>query len=112
MLLLLRGDMGWDDGEDGVDVTTDQGLRESTFADLIRMMNTSTVWLHNVSEEVRVLKQLFEGHDTSPHRGRVYRAKPRLRLWQQKRAKEQQEVRRKRRVFSKASKNPYDVMKS
>ena len=58
------------------------------------------------------LKQLFEGHDTSPHRGRVYRAKPRLRLWQQKRAKEQQEVRRKRRVFSKASKNPYDVMKS
>ena len=61
MLLLLRGDMGWDDGEDGVDVTTDQGLRESTFADLIRMMNTSTVWLHNVSEEVRVLKQLFEG---------------------------------------------------
>ena len=61
LLLLLRGDMGWDDGEDGVDLDTDQGMREHTFTDLIRMMNTSTTWLHNVSEEVRVLKQLFDG---------------------------------------------------
>ena len=36
-------------------------MREHTFTDLIRMMNTSTTWLHNVSEEVRVLKQLFDG---------------------------------------------------
>lgn len=56
------------------------------------------------------LEKLFSGFDTSPHRGRVYQPSPRLRLWQQERAKEQQELRRRQRTFSLSSKNPYDRM--
>jgi len=54
--------------------------------------------------------KLFNGFDTSPHRGRVYRPSPRLRLRQQQRSKEQQEIRRRRTSFGLASKNPYDGM--
>ena len=49
--------------------------------------------------------------DSSPHRGRIYQPAPRLRFWQQERAKEQEEARRRRRAFDVASKNPYDSMK-
>ena len=45
------------------------------------------------------LSKLFDGFSTTPHHGREYRPSPRLRLWQQKRTKEEQTVRRKQ-VFS------------
>ena len=57
------------------------------------------------------LAQLFDGYDVTPHRGRGYFPTPRLRLWQQERAKEEQEKRRQRKTFSVASKNPYDRMR-
>ena len=53
----------------------------------------------------------FSGFDTTPHRGRVYRPSPRVRMWQQARAKEQQELWRSRRANSLNTKNPYDRMK-
>lgn len=56
------------------------------------------------------LWRLFKAYDTSPHRGRIYRPAPRLRLWQQQRAKELQEARRKNKKSSLGSKNPYDLM--
>ena len=56
------------------------------------------------------LNQLFDGYDTSPHRGRLYRPSPRLRLWQQERAKELQESMRRARAANISSKNPYDRM--
>lgn len=56
------------------------------------------------------LAQLFDGYDTSPHRGRLYRPTPRLRLWQQERAKELQESTRRARAANISSKNPYDRM--
>ena len=33
----------------------------------------------------------FDGHDYSQHRGRIYKATPRLRLWQRQQAEEEQE---------------------
>ena len=45
------------------------------------------------------LSKLFDGFSTTPHHGREYRPTPRLRLWQQKRTKEEQAARRKR-VFN------------
>jgi len=57
------------------------------------------------------LDSYFGGHDTSPHRGRVYRPKPKLRLWQKNRAAEQQEILSQRRKNTVSSKNPYDAMK-
>ena len=57
------------------------------------------------------LKQLFGGYDMTPHRGRNYLPSPRLRLWQQERAKKEQQKRRQRTGFSIASKNPYDRMR-
>ena len=56
------------------------------------------------------MDRLFGGHDATPHRGRIYRPAPRLRLWQQQRAKEMQEARRRNRGKSLGSKNPYDRM--
>ena len=38
------------------------------------------------------LSELFDGFDASEHRGRIYRASPRLRLWQQEQAVKQQEA--------------------
>jgi len=57
------------------------------------------------------LVKLFDGFDTSPHRGRIYRPAPRLRLWQQQRAKEQQELKRRQQSFAAGEKNPYDAMR-
>ena len=57
------------------------------------------------------LNEVFDGWDVSPHRGRLYRPAPRLRLWQQKRAKEQQELQQHRRAYAINSKNPYDSMR-
>lgn len=57
------------------------------------------------------LDKLFDGFDTSPHRGRIYRPAPRLRLWQQQRAKEQQELKRRQQSFAAGEKNPYDAMR-
>lgn len=45
------------------------------------------------------LSKLFDGCSTTPHHGREYRPSPRLRLWQQKRTKEEQAMRRKQ-VFT------------
>ena len=45
------------------------------------------------------LSKLFDGCSTTPHHGREYRPSPRLRLWQQKRIKEEQAMRRKQ-VFT------------
>lgn len=56
------------------------------------------------------LEKLFEGFDHSPHRGRIYRPSPRLRLWQGERALEMQEARRAQVKFERSSKNPYDMM--
>jgi len=57
------------------------------------------------------IETYFEGYDSSPHRGRTYRPAPKLRLWQQQRAAEQQDLSRRRTSFSVSSKNPYDMMK-
>jgi len=56
------------------------------------------------------LEKLFGSHESYPHRGRVYQPSPRLRLWQQERAKEQQATRQKRAKTAVGSKNPYDAM--
>merc|ERR1711920_129592 len=56
------------------------------------------------------LPKLFGNFDSFAHRGRIYRPAPRLRLWQQQRAKEVQEARSKAIKSSFASKNPYDRM--
>lgn len=70
---------------------------------------------HDPNDEATIshpeLDDLFLGYDSSPHRGRTYRPAPRLRLWQQQRAKVQQEARRAARTFSASPKNPYDAMK-
>lgn len=59
------------------------------------------------------MERLWEGHDEWQHRGRLYRPSGRLRLWQQKRQKDQQEGIRRSRAASLNSKNanPYDRMK-
>ena len=41
---------------------------------------------------------LFDGHDLSHHRGRVYRASPRLRLWQMQQQRSRQEAGRYKRA--------------
>ena len=59
------------------------------------------------------LDSLFSGHDVSPHRGRLYRPTPRLRLWQQERQKDVQERMRAARANNlslKKGANPYDRM--
>ena len=56
------------------------------------------------------LPRLFGGHESSPHRGRVYRPAPRLRFWQQARAKELEQARSRAARASLGSKNPYSNM--
>jgi len=57
------------------------------------------------------MAQLFDGFDATPHRGRVYRPKPRLRLWQQKRQAEQQQQRTRNTAARVGHElNPYDRM--
>ena len=57
------------------------------------------------------LSEYFGGYDTSPHRGRLYRPEPKLRLWQQQRTKRNQEAMRRRRAAGVGSVNPYDQMR-
>ena len=70
---------------------------------------------HDPNQEVGYthpkLKEYFDGFDATPHRGRVYRPAPRLRLWQQNRQQEQQEMRRRTAAGQLGAVNPYDVMK-
>ena len=57
------------------------------------------------------VSKLFDGYEVTPHRGRAYKPTPRLRLWQQKRQGELQELQRRRKALSIGTANPYDAMK-
>ena len=59
LIFLLRGDLGWHDGDDPPEPGTDAELRERAFCDLIRMTNSSSVWLQNVATEARTLEACF-----------------------------------------------------
>ena len=61
LVLLLRGDLGWHDGDDPPPAGSKDEQRERAFADLIRMTNSEAVWLFNVSQEARALEGLFIG---------------------------------------------------
>ena len=61
LVLLLRGDLGWHDGDDPPPAGSKDEQRERAFADLIRMTNSKAVWLFNVSQEARALEGLFIG---------------------------------------------------
>ena len=57
------------------------------------------------------IDSLFSGYDSAPHRGRLYQPSPRLRLWQQQRAIDQQDLLTRRKKFAIEGKNPYDAMR-
>lgn len=57
------------------------------------------------------ISQLFDGFDATPHRGRLYKPAPRLRLWQQQRQAEHQESAQRRKATVVGSVNPYDAMR-
>ena len=61
LIFLLRGDLGWHDGDDPPEPGTDAELRERAFCDLIRMTNSSSVWLQNVATEARTLEAFDRG---------------------------------------------------
>ena len=61
LILLLRGDLGWHDGDDPPPVGSVEHARERAFADLIRCTNSNAVWLFNVANEAKTLERLFVG---------------------------------------------------
>ena len=61
LILLLRGDLGWHDGDDPPPVGSTEHERERAFADLIRCTNSNAVWLFNVANEAKTLERLFNG---------------------------------------------------
>lgn len=58
------------------------------------------------------LTKLFEPPTYNPHRGNVYKPTSRLRLWQQQQADKKDDEKRRERMKTIGSKNPYDAMKS
>ena len=69
---------------------------------------------HNADQGAEVrhpdMLTFFDGYDSSPHRGKIYRPAPKLRLWQQQRQHRQQDANRQRKKASIGSVNPYSAM--
>lgn len=61
LVLLLRGDLGWSDGDDPPEPGSIDFLREKAFCDLIRAVNSNACWLFNVANEAKTLERLFNG---------------------------------------------------
>ena len=69
---------------------------------------------HNADQGAEVrhpdMLTFFDGYDSSPHRGKIHRPAPKLRLWQQQRQHRQQDANRQRKKASIGSVNPYSAM--
>ena len=66
LILLLRGDLGWHDGDDPPPPGSAELERERAFADLIRCANSNATWLFNVANEAKTLERLFVGSYAVP----------------------------------------------